>query len=151
MKRNSGRFYSATASLHSYETRARRTLFALMKTLARNEEKRNQERETRNTRYAYGLWVRESLGILMLVRVVLNLTFYLNTVDDSMNGSEYSTCVWTNGFITLRSNSLTIQRGIVNDISRLSWLWRSSKAQSMTMYALYINIHLECKCIIPNC
>ena len=31
-----------------------RTLFALMKTLARNEEKTKEERETRITRYAYG-------------------------------------------------------------------------------------------------
>ena len=36
------RFYSARVSLYSNETRARRTLFTLMKTLVRNEEKQNK-------------------------------------------------------------------------------------------------------------
>ena len=59
----SDRFYSASDSLYSNETRACHTLFALMKILAGNEQKSKQERETRNMRYTYGLRVRESVGI----------------------------------------------------------------------------------------
>ena len=59
----SDRFYSARVSLYSDETHARRMLFALMKTLARNKEKLKQEQETRNMRYACGSRVQESVGI----------------------------------------------------------------------------------------
>ena len=45
-------FFSARVPLYIDETHARCTLFALMKTLARNEEKRKEEREMRNGRYA---------------------------------------------------------------------------------------------------
>ena len=51
---------------------------ALMKTLARNEEKRKQEQETRNVRYAHGLRVQESVGIRSVSSSCTKLTYYLN-------------------------------------------------------------------------
>ena len=56
-------FYIARDSLCGNKSRARHTLFALIKTLARIKEKRKPEQETRNMRYLYRLWIRESIGI----------------------------------------------------------------------------------------
>ena len=75
-------FYSARISLYCEETRACRMLFVLMKTLARNEEKMKM----RNMRYTYGLIVRESVGIQMLIGCNNKKLYYLKIPLTKPNG-----------------------------------------------------------------